>query len=840
MLALRAYLLVRRETGEWFVTTHRDLDSIYVTWRASATDLGSTGVLHVGFDRPDTPEFEEVARGYPGRVLLTAPAWFALPRPPKVAPIPAGAVRNIPVFVALAGWGYTCTAEEVGLEQEGDDAWEQGRAPVSAPTGWVAKLHSDEPSLAAAVVQVGISDEATYGLNEHKLGGEQRIRLAEFRLYNLAGTERPNDPITVARHAPPWLLSRSVESLNLTVRITNVFAEMKIAAVRDLLLYPEGELLTLRKFGRKSLMDLTDALMAALREGPGGKTSGKDVSLLSSIRLEIAGLPERAGYILRRRMSLEAPGGTLQEIGDELGVTRERIRQVESKYLKKIAQECTWPRTLREKLDRLLMDRGEPLPVQGLDILDPWFEEIDEWPDTVAYLLEIFGDQRFSLLQINNQTVVSALSRVGWESAITDAYRMLDSGVDEGWTEDQARSAVATVLTGPGRELSRELWHVVAPSVHFAMLEDGGRILTGVGRGVEPVVEAILLESDRPLHFSEIAQRATARAGRSVDIRRAHNAAASIGLLYGRGTYGLVKHFPLKEEEADVLISEAENLMENGPPDRQWHCFELCGLLIEEGLDFGGRLSPYVVNIALGRSSACAYLGRLVWTLRQGRSLSTADRIGVRQAIIAILGQEGRPMTTTELRRRLAGDRGLPENFQIYPSGPLVRLPEGLWGLIDRDITLSPAEQKALVDELVTVLARLGHGLHGSEVLQALCSIPAITEKISDPKLLCALAKRSERVRISSGQYVYLPEWDGPRRLTVEEGIEQVFLNAPPEGVTLDQLEDEIIKAVGRPISRAGVSSALQAFGARWHSDTGQWFAPDSVEDPDIARSVDP
>ena len=124
--------------------------------------------------------------------------------------------------------------------------------------------------------------------------------------------------------------------------------------------------------------------------------------------------------------------------------------------------------------------------------------------------------------------------------------------------------------------------------------------------------------------------------------------------------------------------------------------------------------------------------------------------------------------------------------------------------------------------------------------MQALCSIPAIIEKVSDPMLLCALAKRSERMRISPGQYIYLPEWEGPRRLTIEQGIEQAFSNAPDEGLTLDQLEEEIIKAVGRPVSRAGVSSELQAFGARWDPETGRWFAPDNVEDPEIGGFAEP
>lgn len=143
-----------------------------------------------------------------------------------------------------------------------------------------------------------------------------------------------------------------------------------------------------------------------------------------------------------------------------------------------------------------------------------------------------------------------------------------------------------------------------------------------------------------------------------------------------------------------------------------------------------------------------------------------------------------------------------------------------------------------MTEELAVVLARRCCGLHVSEVAQALSSIPAVVEKVSDPMLLCALARRSEHIR--TGQYIYLPEWKGPRRLTIGEGIEQVFSNAPDEGLSLDRLEEEIVKAVGRPLSRAAVSSALQAFGARWNSETGRWLAPDSVEEPEIVRFAEP
>ena len=145
----------------------------------------------------------------------------------------------------------------------------------------------------------------------------------------------------------------------------------------------------------------------------------------------------------------------------------------------------------------------------------------------------LFAQNRQSSLRIS--PVVGRLA-----PSVGQATEVLESAVGEQWTEEQARAAIDGLLLGPGHELSELLWQTVAAKANFAVGPENTRILTTFGRGAEQVVEVVLAEADRPLHYTEIWERATKRTGRNIDVRRAHNAAAEVGLLYGRGTYGLL------------------------------------------------------------------------------------------------------------------------------------------------------------------------------------------------------------------------------------------------------------------------------------------------------------
>ncbi|NLL75073.1 MAG: sigma-70 family RNA polymerase sigma factor, partial [Erysipelothrix sp.] len=70
------------------------------------------------------------------------------------------------------------------------------------------------------------------------------------------------------------------------------------------------------------------------------------------IRMVLEGLTEREEKVLRLRFGLEdGRTRTLEEVGKEFNVTRERIRQIEAKALRKL-KHPTRSKRLRDFIDR--------------------------------------------------------------------------------------------------------------------------------------------------------------------------------------------------------------------------------------------------------------------------------------------------------------------------------------------------------------------------------------------------------------------------------------------------------------------------------------------------------
>ena len=639
-----------------------------------------------------------------------------------------------------------------------------------------------------------------------------------FRAHQLIGANY-DDPCELARAAPPWLAEWDVTTLDLPLRVIHVFRTSEINTVRDLADWSSNALLMQPNFGQKSLKDTLQALNTALNEGRLRIATAVDTNepshLLTEIRRSLLSFSDRDRDILVRRLGFETIPETLQRIADDYNVTRERIRQVEVRTTAKWIRKSYWNDILEQKVTRLLIGRVVPLPVAGVEAIDPWFRGVPSDLKFFRDLVQTACKGRIHFVDIGGLCYFSLMDQEYWIRLVSEAKALLSSGVGQEWTEEYAYSLVQSLLSETSREFGQLLWDKSSRFCYFSTGLDGSRVLTSYGRGADPLVEAVLAESDTPLHYTKIAERANVREGKSLDPRRAHSAAASVGFLFARGTYGLARHVSFSADQMLQVRTEAEEIICADGSGRQWHTSEILSELSGRLNDGFEGLDKYVLDIALSKSEILNPLGKMTW-VETGQDTHDGTRIDIHQAVISLVKAAGHPLSTNEIKECLRVVRGISEFFQISPIDPLVRMKPGVWGINDRDVPLSREDQRELVEELVRKLEAAQSGFHTSE----LCNVLSLRDCPLDAFLSIAIP--DQRLRKGLDQYVYLTEWGDSRRETIRHAVFTVLEKAG-KPLTLEEILALVERRVGRKCEMQVVSHTVQALEAEFNEVTGEW-----------------
>ena len=846
---LRAFLLIHTD-GAWRVTVHRDFEDVTSEWAKFKDASDRVGILHVGFSRPPSKEFDPLIEVAKCRLLLSASAKYSLPAGYLVSERSVGVVSDMPIYVGLKGWGYEVSesdAKDLSIGIKSNHAEAQY-------SGWVKEFIRNFPEATNRLRDAEIVDEGSYSRAESTLDVDLRKELGLFRLTELLKPVMgsPLDPCDFARASPPWFLAREFDTIDLPVRVVNAFSAVGIKKVEDLTGWNREMLFEVRNFGRKSVNDLLVALQDAIDEGPlagigfstillarnaRSATVGDDATtnsdlqsrtLLGSIDDTLGRMESRTREIVARRMGLGFPQETLQELGARFDVTRERIRQIEAKAVDRLIKREVWDDELTARLSDLIVDRTMPLPLRGLDAVDPWFAGMGKEGEALAYLLQNVSSGPAKIVQIDGASYIGSISQGEWDEAVHDAKQMMAGGVARHWSIEHCKTIVGGLLPERCREFRDLLWESISQQAHF--VDEGEvKILSGFGRGAENYVFAVLASSDAPLHYSTIADRVNERYNSAQDPRTLHNAAANVGLLFGRGIYGLDRHIPLSEQELRRLGDDAYEIMVEGPEGRQWHASELVSELLERHEIQVEKVDKYLLDIALHRVEGIHHLGRFVWTLSDRAHGSDSFRIDIRQAIAFVLEEAGGPLPAEEIRLRVSESRGLNGKFQIYPVDPIVRIGHGVWGLNDRDLPVRRSDQPRFHDILVSLLRSRGIGIHATELL----NFKSLAASGLNTVQIVSVAVLDERIVFSTGRYVFLREWGSPRRESVRDALAFILLNSGGP-LTTSQITAQVDQRLGRAIEHSAVVSQLESL-ATYETASETW----KINRSDSADGID-
>ena len=277
----------------------------------------------------------------------------------------------------------------------------------------------------------------------------------------------------------------------------------------------------------------------------------------------LARLDDRPRQIIRLRYGLDGPALTLEEVGQRLGVTRERVRQIENRARHRL-QFCDTD-LLLDSIDafatlfeRTLVENGGMMTVA----------ECAAWLET---------EEDLALGPIRPAGVVELLCTVDERFALLTKYRLviLSTLLDAPWTQVQAK--LAELLRGPltiassqgvyeafqGTELWRQLLDSnlattsSIPLERFVMaclrthphLDRTGEETYAVRRGRNSIVNeliAAMREMGEPAHFTHIAERVNAllpahRQTKPYNVHALLGRYEDIFVRVGHGIFGLVE-----------------------------------------------------------------------------------------------------------------------------------------------------------------------------------------------------------------------------------------------------------------------------------------------------------
>lgn len=753
---IRLYLFRAAPDSPLDVSAFRDIGTAVERWNNERVDSDElAGFIFAGSSRPSIAEVQRILKSWRGFMLVSESCRWLLPREMDVFTSPVEGIQEgtdyheMSVYLGSRGWGYAETEAESRLH---------GTRPDRSRTG---------PDPQEPLTRLGDSDDQNEIL----------------RLLEIIGT---TDPFLIAKHLPEWALDIPLENLPLTVRCGNVLKNQGLVSFRDLGRYSKDEASSWKNFGRQSIADLAEAITTYLdmvaRAGSLStqNDSGRLPPLLECVRGSIVSMSKRDREIWKGRLGLDGPRKTLEELAQLFGLTRERIRQVEVGILKNYARSNEWVLSISPRVELLLRGRKEPLYVDLIEVEDPWFKGIDSQSALLAGLLTYFSPGHLQVCEIQGRAIVSTLDGKAWLTRKRDAISLLKGRLGQEITREDAEAIVRASISSTAPELGDLLVNEVTPYLHFRGDVDSERLVS-VGLGLTATIRAILEDSTVPLHYCEVAASAQSFLEKSLSIAHVNSTLDRIGALYyGRGRYGLLKHFPLSQSRRDEVLLFAELVAEDGLGKRQWHIDELLEKMKNIDPQMGSSLDKYSLNIILASSRRFVALGRMVWVSRDFLNELPKERIEIKDSCMRMLREMGHPMSNEELKESLSASRGMSAYFMLSPDSELARVSRGTWGLVSRDFYSTPEQRAEILDKLYSFLIETGDCVHLDRLKEDVLSGIPIPERMT-PYMVMGLAQTDPRFHVYRGQQIGLNTPDNAEMSESEDADMEAELSEPLE-----------------------------------------------------------
>ena len=222
----------------------------------------------------------------------------------------------------------------------------------------------------------------------------------------------------------------------------------------------------------------------------------------------------------------------------------------------------------------------------------------------------------------------------------------------------------------------------------------------------------------------------------------------------------------------------------------------------------------------LEKEERLTYLNRMVWA-RSDSGQCADDRIDMADAFTKFLEDNGGPMKGVDLREKLQEIRGVSEIQQIQPNEKMIQVGPDLWGLIERDIGTTEAENSRALDFLEKYLNKSKKGIHISEVEDVMNE--SNLHSYAEPYALFNLAQRDKRFHLVKAMFLGLVEWGGDiGRLNLTQAVKKV-IEEMTEPMTMPKVQMLVEQYTGLK-QEGSLAGLLVNNNAVYNAEDKTWF----------------
>lgn len=659
-----------------------------------------------------------------------------------------------------------------------------------------------------------------------------------------------------------------------SLRTKNSLRAYGYETLGDLKNLNENDLLKIPNLGKKCVQEINEflkkkELTSALENKKNTvlskeKTNTEIDTLLNDINNLEQIINQKEFEIILARIGLNNPPLTLEEIGEQFNITRERVRQIEKKAKEKISLNGDFINSLDKRITKIREKMTIPLRPEDLIFYDStYFKDTNIKPWLVPNILKLSDYSKNKLEKFKDDEIISALGETSLEVSIVSIETYIEDKKEIPYSEfleivDQHIDITALELRDYARNYIEKKHTVFFDSSGIKKLS-----LNKSDRGANKFIYDVLTQSANPLSKEEIYFRSVKNGFNGTE-RTIENALSKYegALLFDRGLYGFRKHLNFSDDEISFLSIYVYEYIKSIGVEKHWFFNELAEIVRNEKngsiknfylenkskrfqayeidlnklLDKVNKYSDVEISVIFQLSDEFNYLGKKTYVTKDS---NTRKRVNFTSLVISMLEKSTSPMTYHEMKE-LQPVLKNKTTFQLHNKGRIIPIRDDesiqlgkkrnvtAWGLIDKHLNINKKGLNEIINELKKLLLDEVSPID-FEYGRVLIKRNDILKKFfGNINLLFLIAERSAYFIHYENRLYWTKNFD-PKGSIVFNSLKKVIINIPHQGLPRKEAEEMAKKYYGKKFPLNHISY-ISDYEARYDEESSKFYLTNEIE----------